>query len=70
MLSDETAPIPCPNPACEATLEVPLGSIKPGNSTTCPACKATIDFTGADVASGVAKFDDAFQRLKDLASKT
>lgn len=68
-LGEELASMPCPNPACTATLEVALADISPGNTLVCPECSAEIELTGEDIGAAVAELDGALAELEGAGKK-
>ena len=61
--------MPCPNPACTATLEVALADVRPGNTLVCPECSAEIELTGDDVGAAAEELDGALAELANLSTK-
>lgn len=69
-LGEELTSMPCPNPACTATLEIALEDISPGNTLVCPECSAEIELTGEDVAAAIAELDGAIAALESAGKKS
>ena len=60
-------------PACEHTIKVALGNMRPGNSRDCPRCRRRINFTGDDGSKVQRNLDqatkDVEQTVRDLNRK-
>lgn len=63
-IRDLTRSVPCPNPACGAPIEVPLGGIA-GMAIVCSACSAEIELVAPPTGGEAARSLDRLQAAID-----
>jgi hypothetical protein len=56
-------------PGCKRTFKQGLRAMRPGGSTTCPHCRASIQFTGDDASKVQRSVDDLNKTIRDLNRK-